>query len=43
MKLVGRSAPGQMVGNILSECLVESLSTIWRSSLVEYARAILLL
>ena len=43
MKGLGRSALGQMVGNILSECFVESLSTIWFSSLVEYAIAIPLL
>ena len=39
--LMKRSAPGQMVGNILGGCLFESVLTIWCSSLLEDARAIL--
>ena len=41
MKILGRSALGLMVGNILGGCLFESVLTIWCSSLVEDARAIL--
>ena len=41
MKILVRSAVGQMVGNILGGCLLESVLTIWRSSLLEDARAIL--
>ena len=41
MKILGRSALGQMVGNILGGCLFESVLTIWCSSLLEDARAIL--
>ena len=41
MKILGRSALGQMVGNIIGGCLFESVLTIWWSSLLEDARAIL--
>ena len=40
MKILGRSALGQMVGNILGGCLFEMALTIWCSSLLEYARVI---
>ena len=40
MKILGRSALGKMVGNILGGCLFESVLTIWCSSLLEDARAI---
>ena len=40
MKILGRSALGQMAGNILGGCLFESVLTIWRSSFLEDARAI---
>ena len=42
MKILGRSALGQMVGNIIGGCIFESVLTIWCSSLLEDARAILL-
>ena len=41
MKTLGRSAFGQMVGNILGGCLFERVITIWCSSLLEDARVIL--
>ena len=41
MKRLGRSALGQMVGNILGGCLFESVLTIWCSSLLKDARSIL--
>ena len=41
MKILGRSALGYMVGNILGGCLFESIFTIWCSSLLEDAKAIL--
>ena len=41
LKSLGRSAPGNMVGNILGGCLFESVLTIWCSSLQEDARVIL--
>ena len=41
MKRLGRSALGYMGGNILGGCLFESAVTIWCSSLLEDARAIL--
>ena len=41
MKRLGRSALGQMVGNILGVCLFENVLTIWCISLLEDARAIL--
>ena len=37
MKILGRSALGQMLGNILGGCLFESVLTIWCSSLLEDA------
>ena len=40
-KILGRTALGQMAGNILGGCLFESVLTIWYSSLLEDARAIL--
>ena len=40
MKILGRSALGQMVGNIVGGCLLESALTIWCSSLFEDVRAI---
>ena len=41
LKILGRSALGLMAGNILGGCLFESVLTIWCSSLLEDARAIL--
>ena len=41
MKILGRSALGYTVGNILGGCLFESVLTIWCSSSLEDARAIL--
>ena len=41
MKRLVRSALGQMVGKILGGCLFERALTIWCSSLLEDARAIL--
>ena len=41
MKILGMSALWNMVGNILGGCLFESAITIWCSSLLEDARAIL--
>ena len=41
MEILGRSALGQMVGNILGGCLCESVLNIWCSSLLEDARAVL--
>ena len=41
MKIQGRSALGLMIGSILGGCLFESALTIWCSSLLEDARAIL--
>ena len=41
MKILGRSALGQMVGNILGGCLFKSVLTIWCSFSLEDARAIL--
>ena len=41
MKILGRSALGQRVGNILGGCLFESVLTVWCSSLLEEARDIL--
>ena len=41
MKILGRSALIEMVGNFLGGSLFESVLTIWRSSLLEDARAIL--
>ena len=40
MKILGRSALGYMVGNILGGYLFESVLTIWCSSLLQDARAI---
>ena len=40
-KILRRSALGYMVGNIIGVCLFESVLTIWCSSLLEDARAIL--
>ena len=40
IKILGRLALGQMAGNILGGCLLESALTIWCSSLLEDARAI---
>ena len=40
MKRLGRSALGLTVGKILGECLFESVLTIWYSSLLEDAGAI---
>ena len=40
MKILGRSALGSMVGNIIGGYLFESALTIWCSSLLEDARAI---
>ena len=40
MKILGSSALGLMVGNILGGCLFESVLTISCSSLLEDARAI---
>ena len=40
MKILGRSALGQMVVNILGGCLFESVLTICCSSLLKDARAI---
>ena len=34
MKILGRSALGQMVGNILGGCIFESVLTIWCSALL---------
>ena len=41
MKILGRSVLVQMVGNILGEYLFECVLTIWCSSLLEDAIAIL--
>ena len=41
MKILGRSALGLLVGNILGGCLFESVLTIWCSSPLEDSRAIL--
>ena len=41
MKRLGRSELGKMAVNILGGCLFESVLTIWCSSLLEDARAIL--
>ena len=41
MKILGRSALGLMVDNILGGCLFESMLSIWCSSLLEDAKAIL--
>ena len=41
MKILGRSALGETLGNILGGCLFESVLTIWCSSLLVDARAIL--
>ena len=41
MKIMGRSALWYIVHNILGGCLFESVLTIWCSSLLEDARAIL--
>ena len=40
MKILGRSALGEMVGNILGGCPFESVLTIWYISLLEDARVI---
>ena len=40
MKILGRSALGYIVGNILGGCLFESVLSIWCSSLLEDARVI---
>ena len=41
MIILGRSAQGQMFGNIIGGCIFESVLTIWCCSLLEDARAIL--
>ena len=41
MKILGRPALGQMIGNILGGCLFKNVLTIWCDSLLEDARAIL--
>ena len=40
IKILGMSALGQMVGNIIGGCLFESALTIWCCSLLEDARII---